>query len=172
LGVDGSKSRHADVVADLVYRKTTAEAIFMRHVLEHNPDWRQILDNALASFEKRFVLVIFTPLEDKDRVLTHGRQPIPDIALSKPDLLAKLHAPGLTVTEKEVSSASCYKKETLFFVERTMPYHDLSGRPWVVSAEWMNALSGGELNMTTVSEDPIAAELPKLACYRLEHPLL
>jgi hypothetical protein len=61
LGVDGSSSPHADVVDDLATRRSTVDGIFMRHVLEHNYHWQDVLDNALASFTRRMVLVIFTP---------------------------------------------------------------------------------------------------------------
>jgi hypothetical protein len=61
IGVDGSDSPHADVVDDLATRRSSVEGIFMRHVLEHNYQWQTVLDNALASFTRRMVLVIFTP---------------------------------------------------------------------------------------------------------------
>src|SRR5271166_500073 len=59
-GVDGTKG-WADVVADLRVHTTRCEGLLLRHVLEHNPDWRVLLANAVQSFTKRMVLVVFTP---------------------------------------------------------------------------------------------------------------
>jgi hypothetical protein len=45
-----------------------AEGVFLRHVLEHNADgWRDILLNALRSFSRRMVLVVYTPFGDVTR---------------------------------------------------------------------------------------------------------
>jgi hypothetical protein len=39
-GIDGTSSPFCDEVVDLVSYRSTVPAIFMRHVLEHNHDWR------------------------------------------------------------------------------------------------------------------------------------
>lgn len=62
--VDGSVNSGADEVAELHRYKSEADAILIRHVLEHNHTWRAILHNAVESFRWRFVLVLFTPLAD------------------------------------------------------------------------------------------------------------
>lgn len=64
-GVDGPRSVHADKVADLREYRSQTPALFMRRVFEYNPfEWQIILDNAVASFTHRMVLVIFTPFSD------------------------------------------------------------------------------------------------------------
>lgn len=61
IGIDGSKTPFANKVIDLQQYKSQTEGLFMRHVLEHNFGWKKILDNAVASFTKKMVLVVFTP---------------------------------------------------------------------------------------------------------------
>src|SRR5665213_1564617 len=53
LGVDGSHSPFADVIDDIATRQTSCEGLVMRHVIEHNYNWADILDNAVNSFTKR-----------------------------------------------------------------------------------------------------------------------
>src|SRR5690242_5207787 len=52
VGVDGS-SPHADKKVDLKDYVSDTDCIFMRHVLEHNLNWRDIIQNAINSFRKR-----------------------------------------------------------------------------------------------------------------------
>jgi hypothetical protein len=65
FAIDGSPSSapFVDLVINLREYEPLKppEGIFMRHVLEHNLDWREILEHALAAFTKRFCLVLFTP---------------------------------------------------------------------------------------------------------------
>jgi len=59
----------------------------MRHVLEHNYDWVRILDNALASFNERMVLILFTPERAATQQISF--QPVvgvPDIAFRLADI--------------------------------------------------------------------------------------
>jgi hypothetical protein len=70
LGVDGSHSNFVDRVVDLAEYRSRTPGLFMRHVLEHNHEWRKVLDNALASFTERMFLVLFTPLVEETRDLT------------------------------------------------------------------------------------------------------
>jgi len=113
-GIDGSVSRFADLITDLRTYRSQADGIFMRHVLEHNHDWRQILAGALESFRRRFVLVIYTPLGDETRVLTHGA--IPDISFARGDLTGYL-APFLA-EEHSLTTDTWYGSETVFCCER------------------------------------------------------
>ncbi len=55
-GVDGSPSPFASIWADLVHYHSVVPGIFMRHVLEHNRDWPEILDNAVGSFTRRMAI--------------------------------------------------------------------------------------------------------------------
>jgi glycosyltransferase involved in cell wall biosynthesis len=68
-GIDGSRTPFADVLADLVQYHSDAEAVVMRHVLEHDHQWETILLNALHSFRRKMVLIFFTPFGESTRVL-------------------------------------------------------------------------------------------------------
>src|ERR1700722_11100627 len=46
-GIDGSRTPFADVIADLREYRSDVDGVFVRHVLEHNYDWRTILSNVL-----------------------------------------------------------------------------------------------------------------------------
>lgn len=115
IGLDGSWSLHCDRVVDLRTYRSQADAILMRHILEHNYGWKKILENALASFQKKFVLVMFTPFSE----VTHSigtRFGIPDLSFRKEDLLEVIRP--LPFTEESVPSATQYGHETVFYIER------------------------------------------------------
>lgn len=113
--VDGSPSLGVDRVVDLRTYRSDADCIFMRHVLEHNPDWRTILDNALQSFRRRMVLVVFTPfaLETQEIATWQG---IPDLAFRKEELVARFG--GFVWREESVASNTDYLREHIFYLER------------------------------------------------------
>lgn len=121
VGVDGS-GPWAHVHADLRAAPTGArpEGLLLRHVLEHNPDWRAILTHAAARFTRRLVLVVFTPdsgsLEDRpvghvpelgvvDLALPHR---VIDAAFGECRVLDKRHVP----------TATGYEGETVWLAER------------------------------------------------------
>lgn len=118
LGIDGSKSDVSDVVGDLTGRISPTEGLFMRHVLEHNRNWGVILKNAVRSFQKRMVVVVFTPFEDKDRELTPGWFPIPDIALSRWEFTKIIWDASETysIAPRQVQSQTRYGFETIFCI--------------------------------------------------------
>jgi len=120
VGVDGSASKFADVVDDLVTRDTTVDGIFMRHVLEHNYDWQLLLDNALVSFTRRMVLVTFTPWTEQtphEELRFEDAYGVPTLALNH-DLLIN-HFVGFDVDEVRVESpATFYGRETVFTIDR------------------------------------------------------
>ena len=62
LGIDGSASRWCDVVENVAERKSSPQGILLRHVLEHNTQWRDVLASALACATHRIVVVVFTKL--------------------------------------------------------------------------------------------------------------
>jgi hypothetical protein len=124
VGVDGSHSRFCDVVAELTLYRSAPPAIFMRHVLEHNPSpaWETILDNAMLSFLWRFCLVIFTPMYSgaEDYIVRPGHPP--DISLPHNRLMGMVgdeyrYGP-LRWHSETVYTATQYGQETVFYVER------------------------------------------------------
>ena len=119
-GIDGSASRFADDVVDLCSYISSTPGLFMRHVLEHNQDWQQILRNALASFGRRMVLVLFTPFSNYTTVLCNrAYQPglsIPEISFARHDLVRELGP--LLVGEESLQTATQYGIEHVFYLEK------------------------------------------------------
>jgi hypothetical protein len=116
--VDGSWSQMCDVVDDLATRRSTVEGIFMRHVLEHNYNWPTVLGNALESFTKRMVLVLFTPLvKGKDQELRfEDDYGVPTLALSRAKLMSFLKP--FTVEETTIESPeTAYGAEVILVID-------------------------------------------------------
>jgi hypothetical protein len=119
VGVDGS-SKHADKIVDLATYTSDVDCIFMRHVLEHNADWRRILANAIASFRERMALVIFTPLVDTTRQIATSdgltSVPVPDISFRKDDLTAFFR--HLNYVEESIQTDTQYRTEHVFYIQK------------------------------------------------------
>jgi hypothetical protein len=93
-GLDGAWSRFCDEVVDLrTYRSDTPCAV-MRHVLEHNADWREIASNFSDSWHDRAALVLFIPPQVEDLDVGGPEWPVPDLAISGPDLFEILGRHG------------------------------------------------------------------------------
>jgi hypothetical protein len=111
VGVDGSGS-YADVREDLALRKTTCEGLVMRHVLEHNHNWADILDNAIRSATKRLFIALYTP----EVAETHPL-PRPDvahcpvIAFRLADIMGRLAGWGRWMPAEKVVTQGDYGQE-------------------------------------------------------------
>jgi hypothetical protein len=116
IGIDGSKTPHADIIDDLATRVSSPAGIFMRHVLEHNVNWDFILDNAIQSAQKKLCIVLFTPLVDETHQIAWNDIGVPDIAFCLDDIvdpmLDKFH-----VKSTNIESATQYGEETIIFGE-------------------------------------------------------
>lgn len=110
VGIDGM---NADVNIDLNKYRSKVDGVFMRHVLEHNLDWRVVLQNALASFQKRMALIMFLPPTTKDGIPTPGK--IPTIHLNWIDLRSML---GTLVKHESVVANKLGPYETVFLLEK------------------------------------------------------
>lgn len=89
VGLDGSKTPFADKIVDLRKYKSKIDGIMMRHVLEHNYDWEKVLANAVASFQKKMILILFTPFVEKTIEISHNLShgvDVPDISFSREDI--------------------------------------------------------------------------------------
>lgn len=120
VGIDGSCSPHATIIDDLATRRSQVEGIFMRGVLEHNYDWPTLLENALASFTKRFVLVLFTPWAETaphEELQFEHDYGVPTLALHRDTLIG--HLAGFMFTETGIRSPeTTYRNECVFVIER------------------------------------------------------
>lgn len=111
-GVDGSCTPFADVIADLATYRSVVPGVFMRHVLEHDYRWADILENAAASATDRLVVVLFTPLGDTTREIAFAPDPgVPDISFRLDDILDRLEA--FTVDVETLTTATQYGTETI-----------------------------------------------------------
>lgn len=136
IGLDGSWSMHCDQVVDLRTYRSQADAILVRHILEHNFEWKKILENALASFQKKLCLILFTPFVDQTREIgPRSFETVPDLAFRKEDILEFLLAEGpipmtsrnrrlFYYTEESLMTATQYGQEHIFYIEKHFPYHD------------------------------------------------
>lgn len=121
VGVDGSCTPHADIVADLRQYRSDVDGIFMRHVLEHNHEWRVVLDNAVASFTHKMALVLFTPLLDTTRVISTtviGGVEIPDYAFALGDITERFGDADITYALFQSSPDTQYGVEHVLLVEK------------------------------------------------------
>ena len=97
IGVDGSNSPFADIIEDIATRETSCEGLVIRHVLEHNYNWAEIIDNAVKSFTKKLCVVLFTQWQEETHVLFTEPEygDVPTIGFSKTDLVK--HFPNKTI---------------------------------------------------------------------------
>jgi hypothetical protein len=117
-GLDSTASPFCDAVFDLVTYRSRVPGVFLRHVLEHNEAWARILDNAVASFTDRMVLILFTPERPVTEVIAwHSEIGVPDIAFRLTDLTDRF-PPDVTYTVHWIPSGTQYGEETILLLER------------------------------------------------------
>lgn len=119
-GIDGSASPFADVIADLATYTAPSPAIILRHVLEHDYRWRDILRNAAAAALERLAIVLFTPTtgHTTEQIAWNDEPGVPDLAFALPELLALLE-PAFSVEVRELASPRTqYKVETILLARR------------------------------------------------------
>lgn len=122
-GIDGTASPFADEVADLRTHRSETPGLFMRHVLEHNHDWRDVLDATQASFTERMALILFTPMAPQTRehpeLASLGGIDVPVISFAHGDLVARF-APGVAWTFEDLASPETFfGVERIYYLERT-----------------------------------------------------
>lgn len=134
-GVDGAEAPWVDVQADLRTYESLVERANMRHVLEHNPDWRVIADNFCRSFIQKATLVTWVPFRGEgckhmpcpqDEVapsvgdVDHGRGewPVPDLHIQRADLTDIFKAHGIAYSSSRFLTTSQYGVEEVFYLVR------------------------------------------------------
>jgi len=123
IGIDGSCSKAATHITDLELYSSDVDAIHMRHVIEHNPNWELVLGNAMCSFNKRMVLTLFTPFGSETQVINRvrnfgdsGRDMI-DISFNRRDIVKFFETVKWT-SQENMMTASQYGIEHIFFLEK------------------------------------------------------
>lgn len=90
IGVDGSDTPFAEKkYIDLVEYTSNIEGVHIRHVLEHNYEWKSILKNALKSATKKVAITLFIPLNNRNNTI--------ELAYN----LFGTNVPNLSISEKE-----------------------------------------------------------------------
>ena len=121
-GIDGS-GPFADPVVDLCRYRSDVDGVFLRHVLEHNREWRSILTNALASARRRCVIVLFTPLAAEETEMAWNADiGVPDLALPRQEFEAALSEYSWTALTK--ASHTQYGGETMVLISAPGVEHD------------------------------------------------
>lgn len=119
VGIDGTPSEHANIVADLREYTSNTPAVWMRHVLEHNPDWRDILKNALGSAQEKIVIIVFTPNGNNEQIDYVKELEVPDIALPHKEIADEIRKNGFKLVDQyTISTGSFYKEETVFLASK------------------------------------------------------
>jgi hypothetical protein len=118
-GLDGSKTPFVDKVVDLREYTSSVDGIAMRHVLEHNYDWRKILTNAMSSFNKKFCLIIFTPFSEETHEIDHNKKhgvDVPDISFSRHDIEDSFIETKWRFDELKTNTG--YGVENIYYIQR------------------------------------------------------
>ncbi len=116
VGVDGSSNKAVSVHTELAEYRSVTEGILLRHVLDHNPDWKLILENAVASFTRKMVIILCTPFSEETHRIAANWEDIPDLSFRREDILGQLQ--GLQIHEETLKTATQYGQEHLFYVSR------------------------------------------------------
>jgi len=115
VGIDGTESEHTDVVADLREYKSKTDGLWIRGVIEHNPDWQLVLNNAVASAAKRIAIVIFTPDGEGQQLDYTKELEVPDVAVPHSAVMDALTAAKFTLIQRyTIPTTSHYGEETVF----------------------------------------------------------
>lgn len=124
IGFDGSQTPFADQIVDLATFQYQSEGVLLRHVIEHDYRWHDILRNAGASYTRRMVLVLFTPLILSEEIVVKeidfqylgALGGVPDLSFSKAAIQEVL--PDGLVGVQLIKSITQYGGESIFLYER------------------------------------------------------
>lgn len=122
IGVDGTMTPGVDILTDLRTYKPTElpDGILLRHVLEHNDDWKVILGNALKSFKEKLCIVLFTPWSDglTKEIVRWPHLNVPDLSFNWNEFVQVLEQFPVTWTSIEnLQTKTSYNVEHVFYIE-------------------------------------------------------
>lgn len=118
IGIDGS-GPYADVVTDLRERRETeASGILIRHVLEHNFSWTDILWNAADSEASRIAVVLFLEPRAFTELWISNSDNIPNLHVGERTMLRILSGFNVRCETVERNDGTPHKQEWLFLAER------------------------------------------------------
>jgi hypothetical protein len=122
-GIDLDPSAGCDQVADLATYNSETDGILLRHVLEHDLRWQSILRNAMASFRRRMVLVVFTPFvrETGARGPSASANEFPaEIHFCRGDLVREFRGAAFRL-EENIRTDSPFGREHVFYLSKDGP---------------------------------------------------
>jgi glycosyltransferase involved in cell wall biosynthesis len=122
-GVATQPSGDCDRVTDLAEYTSDAAGILVRHVLEHHPRWRRILQNAIASFRRRMVLVVSTPFvraTNGSRETSLSPVQAAGIRFCRTDLIREFGRIPFRLEENVVTD-SLFGREHVFYLSKQGP---------------------------------------------------
>lgn len=95
IGIDGSQNDYADICrVELDCRFSEPNGLLMRHVLDHNENWRAVLNRAANCCQNRMVLVFFIAWGQTTKILDWTSDPkypdIPNIQFRREDIFEEL----------------------------------------------------------------------------------
>jgi len=119
-GLDCSCTPHADEYVDFTAYRSQVPGIMMRHCLEHNHLWEDVLRNALASFTKRMALIIFTPWADKQtQICTDPKNGQPTFSFEPTQITNILKECDVKWSmEMNIPTRTMHKLEHVFYIWR------------------------------------------------------
>lgn len=124
IGVDGSTTAFAQKQnVDLKHYTSFCDGINIRHVLEHNYSWEDILKNAITSAKTRVAITVFTPFSETEETieithnLIHGVD-VPDLSLSRNKFIEIIYsARPKRVHHESLKTQTGYGMEEIFLIE-------------------------------------------------------
>jgi len=130
LGIDGTPTPWTAVVADLTEWCTPADGILVRHILEHNTDWRGVLLNAVRSTRLRLAVVLFIPL----RTDGHERDRTPlgsfrNLELPESEVLEIIKRELQVEARFTLATESEFGSETVLLATRSSSWIPSDGEP-------------------------------------------
>jgi hypothetical protein len=121
IGVDGSNTPFSDIKVNLTEYISNVPGIFMRHVLEHNYEWKIILNNACTSFNKKMCLILFTPFSSETKEIAHNLKhgvDCPDLAFNKDELISIFKKYNISYELITIQSNTGYNVEHVFYLSK------------------------------------------------------
>jgi len=120
-GIDGSWSPWADEQVALIDYHSNYSRLMMRHVLEHNWEWRTVLKNFMASWRDRACIILFLHPEAEDHNVSFSDpNGIPGLALCEKDLTEILHQPDVVVSWVDIMTQTPPQNfERIIFLRRS-----------------------------------------------------
>lgn len=121
--IDCNPHKRVDEVVDLTSYSSNVDNILIRQVLESNTQWRDILENAMKSFNKKLCIVLGTPFVRKTR--EGPKNPVPsggyiqEMYFKKKDILDYFpESGGYKVSSEYIKTNQYYHKDWILYVEK------------------------------------------------------